>query len=127
MREKVNPGRNSNSSLQANGQKSSDKPTSSNSETHTSNEVDSPSEGYHSQQSSGSPTPSSERSSVHFPEGDNRVNAALNPSLDQDICTSTFSQPTSGVGRQAVSIPGLAAQTPNSAMGKTILTKVVDV
>ena len=30
-------------------------------------EADSPSEGYHSQQSSGSPTPNTERSSVHFP------------------------------------------------------------
>lgn len=40
----------------------------SNADTTASNEADSPSEGYHSQQSSGSPTPSSERSSVHFSE-----------------------------------------------------------
>lgn len=39
-----------------------------NTDTSASNEADSPSEGYHSQQSSGSPTPSSERSSVHFSE-----------------------------------------------------------
>lgn len=72
-----------------------------NADNSVSNEVDSPSEGYHSQQSSGSPTPSSERSSLHFPEGEHQISAAP-PSPQITAC-------------------------PVNSPGKTILTKVVDV
>lgn len=46
-----------------------------NDEFNNTTEFDSPSEGYHSQQSSGSPTPSSERSSMHFAENDVKITA----------------------------------------------------
>lgn len=108
--------------------KCNEKPaTSENPEAQASNEVDSPSEGYHSQQSSGSPTPSSERSSLHFPEGDSRVTAVLNPSLDHEFYTATISQPCVGVNRQATAIPGPTGHGSNTGVGKRVLTKVVDV
>lgn len=88
-----------------------------------SNEVDSPSEGYHSQQSSGSPTPSSERSSLHFPEGDSRVTAALAPL--QDSCSGTST--TNRIQVTSSSNTGRFLLGTGSGREQTVLTKVADV
>nr|XP_039249966.1 uncharacterized protein LOC120327689 isoform X1 [Styela clava] len=106
----------------------SDNTDLNNPETSVNNEFDSPSEGYHSQQSSGSPTPSSERSSVHFPDGDPRVTAALTQSdipTSSSTTTTTKQQPDPTTSKQSATNTELFLLGSGNGSGKTV--KVVDV